>query len=78
MRQEGEGYGRLVSRNPCDRPEITPHYLSDRRDRQVLLRSIHLGRKLMTTAAMQRWLTGKTNPDQDLHSEAELLDWARC
>ena len=77
MRPESHGYVRPVSRDPFDPPEINPNYLSDPRDQQVLLRSIHLGRKLMTTAPMQPWLTGKTNPDQDLQSDDELLDWAR-
>jgi choline dehydrogenase len=77
MRPESHGYVRPVSRNPFDPPEINPNYLSDPRDQQVLLRSIHLGRKLMTTAPLQPWLTGKTNPDQDLQSNDELLDWAR-
>lgn len=43
----------------------------------MLLRSIRLGRKLMTTAPLQPWLTGRTNPDQSLQSNDELLDWAR-
>jgi len=77
MRPESHGYVRPVSRNPFDPPEINPNYLSDPRDQQVLLRSIHFGRKLMTTAPLQPWLTGKTNPDQDLQSDDELLDWAR-
>jgi len=77
MRPESHGYVRPVSRNPFDPPEINPNYLSDPRDQQVLLRSIHLGRKLMTTAPLQPWLTGKTNPDQDLQSDDELLDWGR-
>ena len=77
MRPESHGYVRPVSRNPFDPPEINPNYLSDPRDQQVLLRSIHLGRKLMTTEPLQPWLTGKTNPDQDLQSDDELLDWAR-
>ena len=77
MRPESHGYVRPVSRNPFDPPEINPNYLSDPRDQQVLLRSIHLGRKLMTTAPMQPWLTGKTNPDQDLQSDDESLDRAR-
>jgi choline dehydrogenase len=77
MRPESHGYVRPVSRNPFDPPAINPNYLSDPRDQQVLLRSIYLGRKLMTTAPLQPWLTGKTNPDQDLQSDDELLDWAR-
>tara|TARA_B110000090_G_scaffold203112_1_gene247264 strand:- start:435 stop:2072 length:1638 start_codon:yes stop_codon:yes gene_type:complete len=77
MRPESHGFVRPVSRNPFDAPEINPNYLSDPRDQQVLLRSIRLARKLMTTAPLQPWLTGKTNPDQNLQSDDELLDWAR-
>lgn len=77
MRPESHGYVRPVSQNPFDPPEINPNYLSDPRDQQVLLRSIHLGRKLMTTTPLQPWLTGQTNPDQNLQSDDELLDWAR-
>ena len=77
MRPESHGYVRPISQNPFDPPEINPNYLSDPRDQQVLLRSIHLGRKLMTTAPLQPWLTGKTNPNQNLQSDDELLDWAR-
>ncbi|MEO9573387.1 MAG: GMC family oxidoreductase N-terminal domain-containing protein [Tateyamaria sp.] len=77
MRPESHGYVRPVSRNPFDPPEINPNYLSDPRDQQVLLRSIRLARKLMTTAPLQPYLTGKTNPDQSLESDDELLDWAK-
>ena len=77
MRPESHGYVRPVSRNPFDPPEINPNYLSDPHDQQVLLRSIRLGRKLMTTPPLQPWLTGRTNPDHSLQSDDELLDWAR-
>ena len=77
MRPESHGYIRAISRNPLEAPEINPNYLSDQRDQEVLLRSIRLGRKLMTTAPLQPWLTGKTNPDQSLQSDDELLDWAQ-
>ncbi len=77
MRPESHGYIRSASRNPFDPPEINPNYLSDPRDQQVLLRSIRLARTLMTTPPLQPYLTGKTNPDQSLQSDDELLDWAR-
>ena len=76
MRPESHGYVRPVSQNPFDAPEINPNYLSDLRDQQVLLHSIRLARTLMTTAPLQPWLTGETNPDKNLQSDNELLDWA--
>lgn len=77
MRPQSNGYVRPVSRNPFDAPDINPNYLSDVHDREVLLRSIRLGRELMTTAPLKPFLLGTTNPDQLLQSDDELLDWAR-
>ena len=77
MRPESHGTVHALSQDPFDAPEINPNYLSDPRDRQVLIRSIRLGRALMKTDPLHPYLTGKTNPDQMLQSDDELLDWAR-
>lgn len=66
-----------LSRDVREPPEINPNYLADPYDQQVLLRSIRLGRKLMTSGPLQQWLQGDTNPDQALQSDDELLNWAR-
>lgn len=77
MRPESHGTVHALSQDPFDAPEINPNYLSDPRDRQVLVRSIRLGRALMKTDPLCPYLTGRTNPDQILQSDDELLDWAR-
>lgn len=76
-RPESKGYVKAISPDPFAPPEINPNYLSDPHDRDVLLRSIHLGRKLMSTAPLQPYLQGDTNPHKSLTSDDELLDWAR-
>ena len=49
-RPESKGYVKAISPDIFEPPEINPNYLSDPHDRDVLLRSIHLERKLMSTA----------------------------
>ena len=76
-RAESKGYVKIVSRDIFDHPEIYPNYLSERHDQQVLLRSIRLARQLLSTATLQPWLEGRTDPANELQNDDELLDWAR-
>jgi choline dehydrogenase len=76
-RPESKGYVKAVSTDNFEPPEINPNYLSDPYDQDVLLRSIHLGRKLMSTMPLQPYLEGNTNPQKALQTDDELLDWAR-
>ena len=52
MRPKSRGYVKVLSRDIFEPPEINPNYLSDSYDQEILLRSIKLGRKLMTTAPL--------------------------
>ncbi|KOB74675.1 Uncharacterized protein OBRU01_09166 [Operophtera brumata] len=48
-----QGYIRLASRNPLDRPAIFPNYLSDSRDADEMLRSIGIVEDLIETAVFK-------------------------
>jgi choline dehydrogenase len=74
---ESKGYVKAISTDIFEPPTINPNYLSDPYDQDVLLRSIHLGRKLMSTTPLQSYLEGNTNPQKSLQTDDELLDWAR-
>ena len=76
-RPESKGYVKAISTDIFEPPTINPNYLSDTYDQDVLLRSIHLGRKLMSTTPLQPYLEGNTNPQKSLQTDGELLDWAR-
>jgi choline dehydrogenase len=58
-------------------PIINPNYLSDPYDVDVLLKSIKIGRNLLSTSPLQPYLNGQTNPSNDLQTDDELLSWAR-
>ncbi|MFY0611531.1 MAG: GMC family oxidoreductase N-terminal domain-containing protein [Hyphomicrobiaceae bacterium] len=76
-RPESKGYVKVVSQDIFDHPEINPNYLAEAHDQRVLLRSMRLGRELLSTPPLQPFLTGRTNPSGDLQTDDELLDWAR-
>ena len=76
-RPESKGYVKVVSQDIFDTPEINPNYLAEEHDQRVLLRSMRLGRQLLSTPPLQPFLAGRTSPSDDLQSDDELLDWAR-
>jgi choline dehydrogenase len=76
-RPESKGYVKIVSRDIFEPPEINPNYLAETHDQRVLLRSIRLGRKLLSTAPLQPYLEGYSNPADTLQTDDELLDWGR-
>jgi choline dehydrogenase len=76
-RPESQGYVKIVSRDVFEQPEINPNYLAEPHDQRVLLRSIRLGRELLSTAPLQPYLEGYTEPTGELRTDDELLDWAR-
>ena len=43
----------------------------------MLLKSIRIGRNLLSTSPLQPYLNGQANPSNDLQTDDELLSWAR-
>ena len=76
-RPESKGYVKVVSQDIFDHPEINPNYLAEEHDQRVLLRSMRLGRELLSTPLLQPFLAGRSTLSDDLQSDDELLDWAR-
>lgn len=76
-RPESKGYVKVVSQDIFEHPKINPNYLAEEHDQQVLLRSMRLGRQLLSTPPLQPFLQGRTNPSDDLQTDDEMLDWAR-
>ena len=76
-RPKSNGYVKINSKNMHEPPIINPNYLSDPYDVDVLLKSIKIGRNLLSTTPLQPYLNGQTNPSNDLQTDDELLSWAR-
>ena len=76
-RPKSNGYVKINSKNIHEAPIINPNYLSDPYDVDVLLKSIKIGRNLLSTSPLQPYLNGLANPSHNIEKDDELLSWAR-
>ena len=76
-RPKSYGYVKINSKNIHEPPIINPNYLSDPYDVDVLLKSIRIGKKFLSTSPLQPYLNGQANPSNDIQNDDELLSWAR-
>ena len=75
LRPESRGYLRIVSPDPFSAPEIQPNYLSERKDRDVLVAGVQAVRKIMSQNAMMQFILGEHKPGKDCLSYDEVLDY---
>lgn len=77
QRPESRGYVRARSSDPMQAPMIQPNYLADEIDRRVTLGGIKLGRRLLHTPQLGRYLDREESPGDAIRTDAELIDYAR-
>ena len=77
QRPDSMGYVRARSADPMQPPAIQPNYLAEENDRRVLLAAVRLGRRLMHTPELGRYLEREESPGPGIESDDELLDYAR-
>ena len=77
QRPESLGYVRARNKNPFEKPQIQPNYLSHEEDRRVLLAGIKVSRRLMNTEALAPYFDYEGYPGAQIQSDDELLDVAR-
>ncbi len=65
------------SRDPLDDPVIKANYLHDERDRQDIVRGLHILRELARQPAISRLIVREVLPGADAQSDQELLEYAR-
>ena len=77
--QRPESTGTVLARSPdpFEAPLIQPNYLSAPGDRRVLLAGMKLARALMRTAPMRPYFGGELYPGEQVHTDDELLDFAK-
>lgn len=63
--------------DPFADPLVQPNYLTDVRDRRVLVDGMRLARRLLSTPQLERHGAGETLPGAAVQSDDELLDYAR-
>ena len=77
QRPESLGYVRARNKNPFEKPQIQPNYLSHEEDRRVLLAGIKISRRLMNTEALAPYFDYEGYPGVHIQNDDELLDVAR-
>ena len=77
LRPESRGEIRLKSPRPDDAPIIVPNYLATETDRRTIVDGLKLGRQLLATPHMQRFITEEFLPGGRVASDAEMLEHAR-
>ncbi len=77
QRPESLGYVRARNKNPFEKPQIQPNYLSHEEDRRVLLAGIKVSRRLMNTDALAPYFDYEGYPGAHVQDDDELLDVAR-
>ena len=77
QRPYSAGYVRIRSSRSQDDPMVQPNYLTDTRDREVIVRALKLARRLMATRAMAQYFDHETLPGPKVARDDEWLDFAR-
>ena len=77
QRPESLGYVRARNKNPFEKPQIQPNYLSHEEDRRVLLAGIKISRRLMNTEALAPYFDYEGYLGAHVQEDDELLDVAR-
>jgi choline dehydrogenase len=77
LRPESRGFVRIKSADPAQAPAIQPRYLTSQLDRDTVVASLKLLRRLMGQDAMRPYIAEERAPGPLIQSDAELLDFAR-
>ncbi len=77
LRPYSSGFVRAQSADPFEDPLIQPNYLSDERDRQVVIDGVRLTRRLLHTPQLQVYCERDELPPASATSDSDLLDFAR-
>ncbi|WP_245623699.1 GMC family oxidoreductase [Paraburkholderia nodosa] len=76
-RPESSGHVRAVSTSLADPPIIQPNYLTDERDRAVVLAGFRLTRNLLRSQSMKPYVRQETLPGERVETDEALLQFAR-
>ncbi|HZL31739.1 MAG TPA: GMC family oxidoreductase N-terminal domain-containing protein [Pseudolabrys sp.] len=75
LRPESTGHVRIVSADPFAAPEIQPNYLAAQNDRDVLIATTRLLRKIMQDPAMSRHVVEEVSPGPECQSDTQIYDF---
>ena len=76
MRPESTGYVRIRSSNPAEYPVIQPNYLSEEKDRRILIAAIRMARRILAAPELAPYYDIEELPGAHVASDSELVDFA--
>jgi choline dehydrogenase len=77
LRPLSYGHVRLRSLDPSVAPDIQPNYLANEADARVLMRGIHLARRLLTHSQLAGHIPEEVTPSSDMQSDEQLSRYIR-
>ena len=77
LRPESRGEIRLKSANPADPPAMHPNYLATETDRRAIVDGLKVGRRILATRPMQRFIAEEYQPGASVTTDEQLLDHAK-
>ena len=77
VRAESRGHVMARSADPMDDPAITPAYLTDENDVNVLVAGVEMTRKIFDAPALKEVSLGETAPGQDVRTRDEIRQFTR-
>jgi choline dehydrogenase len=77
LRPESRGFVRIKSADPAQAPAIQPRYLTSQLDRDTVVASLKMLRRIMGQEPMQRYVAEERAPGPLVQTDAELLEFAR-
>jgi choline dehydrogenase len=78
LRPHSRGYVRLKSPDPLVPPSISPNYLSDQRDAEVLVAGMKIARKVAAAEPLAGIIKSEKEPGSALQTDEELLSFLRA
>ncbi len=78
LRPQSRGTVQIKSADPAAAPAISPRYLSDPFDRDVLLKGIRLMRHVMGQPAIAKYIVREINPGANVQSDDDLMAYAKA
>ena len=77
LRPESRGEIKLKSADPAVPPAMYPNYLATETDRRAIVDGLKIGRRILATDAMRRFVSEEYQPGPAVHTDEQLLQHAR-
>ena len=77
LRPESRGSIHIKSSNPEDQPAIKGNFLAEEIDRRTLIEGMKIAKRIASAPALKDFVAKELNPNEEIQSDDELLDFAR-